>query len=211
MIVVDLEWHDTGERHSAGELLQIGAVKVGRTGKIDDCFSVYFPPSVPPTAYYQELLREVLVQCDTQGMPAARGLARFAAWCGQERCYATWGRRDMLMLYQAFKKNKLAWRIPPSLLDIQQAFMYAVGAKNQVSLSDAIQYCSIPTCFGVHDALYDAVYTACIARLLSPSECKQARYPFQAWQSKKNSATHSKQSMPKSSVRVKHKQMRKQK
>ena len=99
--------------------------------------------------------------------PAA--LERFRAWCGGETAFAAWGGGDD---FKALRQNCEYWNIPPvpveTVCDLQTAFSYLVGAGQQVALWRAAEYCGVPDIFDFHNALCDAMYTAVVARWITP-------------------------------------------
>lgn len=170
MIILDLEWNRSYDKKPLDEILQIGAVRVEEIGgPIVDTFSVFIRPTVhkrfdPGARKLPELQASVQ---STVEFPAA--LERFRAWCGGETAFAAWGGGDD---FKALRQNCEYWRIPPvpveTVCDLQLAFSYLVGTGQQVALWRAVEYCGIPDVFDYHNALYDAMYTAVVARWLTP-------------------------------------------
>ncbi|MCI9511679.1 MAG: exonuclease domain-containing protein [Oscillibacter sp.] len=170
MIVLDLEWNRSYDRKPLDEILQIGAVRVEEIGgPIVDTFSVFIRPTVhkrfdPGARKLPELQASVQ---STVEFPAA--LEQFRAWCGEETAFAAWGGGDD---FKALRQNCEYWNIPPvpveTVCDLQTAFSYLVGAGQQVALWRAVEYCGIPDIFDFHNALCDAMYTAVVARWITP-------------------------------------------
>ena len=170
MIILDLEWNRSYDKKPLDEILQIGAVRVEEIGgPIVDTFSVFVRPTVhkrfdPGAKKLPELQASVQ---STVEFPAA--LERFRAWCGGETAFAAWGGGDD---FKALRQNCEYWNIPPvpveTVCDLQTAFSYLVGAGQQVALWRAAEYCGVPDIFDFHNALCDAMYTAVVARWITP-------------------------------------------
>ena len=170
MIILDLEWNRSYDKKPLDEILQIGAVRVEEIGgPIVDTFSVFVRPTVhkrfdPGAKKLPELQASVQ---STVEFPAA--LERFRAWCGGETAFAAWGGGDD---FKALRQNCEYWNIPPvpveTVCDLQTAFSYLVGAGQQLALWRAAEYCGVPDIFDFHNALCDAMYTAVVARWITP-------------------------------------------
>lgn len=170
MIILDLEWNRSYDKKPLDEILQIGAVRVEEIGgPIVDTFSVFVRPTVhrrfdPGAKKLPELQASVQ---STVGFPAA--LERFRTWCGGETAFAAWGGGDD---FKALRQNCEYWKLPPvaveTVCDLQLAFSCLVGTGQQVALWRAVEYCGIPDIFDYHNALNDAMYTAVVARWLTP-------------------------------------------
>lgn len=168
VIVFDLEWNSgLYTKTRLDEILQIGAVKVsGPRGPILDAFNAYVRPRVhrrfsPAAATLPDLS---LSRSSHLDFPAA--YARFLSWCGPDRVFCTWGGGDMPVLLQNQAYWNLPGDLPPTFIDLQQAFGHAVGARSDLSLERCAEYCRVPLVFDPHNALYDAVYTWMVARPL---------------------------------------------
>lgn len=170
MIILDLEWNRSYDKKPLDEILQIGAVRVEEIGgPIVDTFSVFIRPKVhrrfdPGARKLPELQASVQ---STVEFPAA--LEAFRAWCGGETAFAAWGGGDD---FKALRQNCEYWKLPPvpveTVCDLQMAFSYLVGTGQQVALWRAVEYCGIPDIFDFHNALCDAMYTAVVARWITP-------------------------------------------
>lgn len=182
MIVFDLEWNSgLYDPIRLDEILQIGAVKLDLDRrKIVDHFNAYIRPWIhkrlsPAAAALPDL---ALYQGSKLDFPSA--LEDFLAWCGDDLTFASWGNSDLAVLLQNQKYWQLKARLPETFVDIQLAFGRAVGASDNLSLEWCAEYCGVPDIFDPHNALADALYTACIARLLSPGELDAALRPAHA-------------------------------
>ncbi len=179
MIVFDLEWNSgLYDRVRLDEILQIGAVKLQTPGgPILDSFNAYIRPWIhrrfsPAAAALPDL---ALSQGSQVDFPAA--LEDFLAWCGEDRVFASWGNSDLAVLLNNRAYWQLKARLPETFVDIQRAFGRAVGASDNLSLEWCAEYCGVPDIFDPHNALADAVYTACVGRLLTQEELDGAVCP----------------------------------
>lgn len=170
LIILDLEWNRSYDKTPLDEILQIGAVRVEKLGgPVVDAFTVFIRPTVhrrfdPGARKLPEL--QASIESATE-FPAA--LEAFRAWCGGETAFAAWGGGDD---FKALRQNCEYWNLPPvpveTVCDLQMAFSYLVGTGQQVALWRAVEYCGIPDIFDFHNALYDALYTAVVARWITP-------------------------------------------
>lgn len=181
MIVFDLEWNSgLYDPIRLDEILQIGAVKLQVPGgPIVDSFNAYIRPWIhkrfsPAAAALPDL---ALSKDSHLDFPAA--LEDFLAWCGEDRVFASWGNSDLTVLLQNQKYWQLKARLPETYVDLQLAFGRVVGTSDNLSLEWCAEYCGVPDIFDPHNALADAVYTACIGRLLTQAELDGAVRPAQ--------------------------------
>ena len=180
MIVFDLEWNSGRyERLKLNEILQIGAVKLERLGgPILDTLNLYIRPKAhkryaPPVV---DLPGLPLIESSDLDFPAAARI--FFDWCGEDRCFGTWGTGDFAALVQNFRYWKLPLdRLPDSYYNLQAAFVQAVGAKNQVALHCAVEYCGFPDLFDYHDPQNDAFYTALVTWAFDEESLRRSARP----------------------------------
>ncbi len=176
MIIFDLEWNSgLYERVRLDEILQIGAVRLDRPGgRVTDVFSAYVRPTVhkrySPAA--QALPELALCQASELDFPAAA--AAFARWSRGETQFAAWGGSDYPVLLQNLRHWHIDLPLPDSYFDLQSAFSAAAGARGQMALYRAVEYCGIPDVFDYHAPLNDALYTALVAGFLRPEELAAA-------------------------------------
>lgn len=179
MVIFDLEWNSGQyERLKLNEILQIGAVKINRLGgPIVDTLNLYIRPKAhkrysPPV---KELPDLELIEHSDLDFPAAAKL--FFDWCGEDRTFGTWGTADFAALLQNFQYWKLPMDdLPKHYYNLQAAFAQAVGAKGQIALHYAVEYCGFPDLFDYHNPQNDAFYTALVTwafdeALLERSQC----------------------------------------
>lgn len=176
MIVFDLEWNSgLYDPIRLDEILQIGAVKLQAPGgPILDSFNVYIRPWIhkrfsPAAAALPDLALSKSSQLD---FPAA--LEDFLDWCGEDRVFASWGNSDLTVLLQNQAYWKLKGDLPRTYVDLQLAFGRVLGASDNLSLEWCAEYCGVPDIFDPHNALADAVYTACIGQMLTAAELQDA-------------------------------------
>lgn len=163
MIVFDLEWNRGYDKTPLDEILQIGAVRLGRPGgPIVDSFCAFIRPRVHKrlnrTAKELPEIREALDS--PLDFPAA--YRQFLRWCGDETEFAAWGCDEL----DTLRKNSDYWHLPAlktqAVYDLQTAFSLTLGTTQNLGLGWAVSYCQLPECFTYHNALNDAMYTALI-------------------------------------------------
>ena len=169
MIVFDFEWNRGYDKTPLDEILQIGAVRVDSLGgPVTDTFNVYIRPAVhkrfDPGA---RKLPELQASLESH-VTFCSAMEAFRAWCGAETVFASWGGDD----FKSLERNCEYWKVPAmrpgETYDLQKAFSYLVGTRQQVALSRAVEYCGIPDVFDFHNALNDSLYTAVVAQWLTP-------------------------------------------
>lgn len=178
MIILDLEWNRSYDKIPLEEILQIGAVRIGRLGgPIEDTFSIFIRPCVHRklnrTAKALPELRQSLESAVK--FPAA--MRAFRAWCGEETVFAGWGGDD----FDVLRQNCAYWRLPAprpvQQIDLQAAFSLRAGTRQGVALHRAVEYCGVPDSFTFHNALNDAMYTALLTAWISPEALSLLAYP----------------------------------
>lgn len=164
MIVLDLEWNRGYDKTPLEEILQIGAVRIGRLGgKILDTFSIFVHPCVHKKFNHTaKALPELRSALDSPyDFPTA--MRAFTDWCGDDAVFVDWGGDD----YDVLRQNCDFWKVPiptpARQIDLQAAFSLRVGTNQGVALYRAVEYCGLPTPFTFHNALNDAVYTAMVS------------------------------------------------
>lgn len=169
MIVMDLEWNRGYDKNPLNEILQIGAVQVGRLGgPVLKTFNACIRPAVHKKFDLGARSLPELEAFKRSRLTFAAAMEAFRAWCGGETQFAGWGGGDVEALNESCKY----WGLPPvqaeEFFDFQRAFSYVVGAERQIALWRAAEYCGIPDVFDYHNALNDAMYTAVIGGWLTP-------------------------------------------
>ena len=179
LIVFDLEWnigyqpfvfeYHGVEQTLRGEIIQIGAVKVDRTGKVLDTFSMNLRPRI-----FRKLQHHIAkVTGFTQkemgaGVPIRQGLQQFVKWCGPDAEFGEWGMDDVPVLKQNLYLCGLDESWPRVWYDLQQVFQaqYPRQEGEGMTLESVITRLEIPTERPFHDALSDALYTVDVCQKL---------------------------------------------
>lgn len=190
-IVLDLEWNQAlsqdSIRHKGikiyGEIIQIGAARLGTDGKVTDTIRLNVAPK-----YYKKMhwsvrkLTGISTKSLAKGQPFPEAYAEFAQWCGKDVAFLTWGPDDLPMLRDNLKLHNMSTRSLPEAFDLQRIFARQIaGEKRQFSLADAMAQLNVVTDHPAHDALNDALNTAAVCEKLDLAE-GIARYndPFPA-------------------------------
>ena len=170
-VILDLEWNQVYSSSqanmpikSAGEVIQIGAVKLNDDFEVVDSFQVLIDP-----VFIKKLHRGVAKitkltdeQLDNEGFSFAEAFTRFYRWCGDDFILLTWGTDDV----PVFRINMQAHGFDPELLpkwyDLQLIYDWQIGHEGrQCSLEDAVQKIG-GEYVDAHDALNDAKMTALV-------------------------------------------------
>lgn len=178
-IVLDMEWNQPLSYESSifkqvgdkllFEVIQIGAVKLDENREIVDSISVLVKPTcyvkIHPrvrrmTGISNDLLEDAPYFCEA--------IEQFAAWCGEDYVFLTWGCDDISVLYQNLEYFECQTVLPP-MYDIQ--VLYSVVkelGKDRKGLSAAMADMEIQPeeekTF--HNAVHDAYYTALVFQKL---------------------------------------------
>lgn len=179
MIVFDLEWNNGRGELVFDEIIQIGAVKFDlAAGKITDRINLYIHPSVQKS--YSKAAKKLpdLSKSLESELTFTDAAAVFFDWCGDDNEFGTWGNCDMPVLAQNLNYWKVDKKLPKKYTDIQKAFCRMVGARDQIALGAASEYCGFPDSLTFHDALTDAAYTAFVATVTDKSQLKSAVFSY---------------------------------
>ena len=110
MIVLDLEWNRGYDIRPLNEILQIGAVRVGRLGgPVLDSFNAVIRPTVHKKF---DLGAKKLPELEASKRSRVRFPAAaeaFRAWCGEDRVFAGWGGGDV----EELNENCKYWGLAP--------------------------------------------------------------------------------------------------
>jgi DNA polymerase III alpha subunit (gram-positive type) len=175
-IVFDMEWNQPFSKETAiqspiylaGEIIQIGAVKLDENGDAVDCIDLL----VAPTFYRKLHHRIKKITGITQDM--LRGQKKFKAaiedfknWCGEDCLLLSWGYDDIQMLRDNLLMHDLDEDWLPPCLNLQGIFNWQVAGENrQFSLEYAMEALGIIPTLQAHNAFNDAIYTARVAKEL---------------------------------------------
>ncbi len=177
-IVLDLEWNQAMNSHAsifnhlpihlAGEIIQIGAVR------LDDDFAPAeeFQSDVKPV-YFRNMHYKVkkLTGIDKERLSHSETFPavfeRFRQWCGDGAVFVTWGYDDRRIMEQNIIVHDLDWDWIDDWINLQLIYNIQTGGdKNQKSLSTAMEHFGIEQTRIAHDALGDAYNTALVCSRL---------------------------------------------
>lgn len=187
-IAVDFEWNqaqsakhtrilEDGKRF-AGEIIQIGAVKLNEKMDIESVFKTEIRPGIytKMNSKVSELTginAEMLKNAPT----FSECIGKFIEWCEPDAVFFTWGIDDIRVLRQNCTVNGERSDFFKTWYNLQVFFnMQTDTGSNQKSLAAAVKYFEIESTLKAHDALNDAYYTAMIAKKLD-IEKGIAEYP----------------------------------
>lgn len=167
--------------HLKGEIIQIGAVKLDERFRTLDTFNIIICPKFYTKMHSKVAELTMISNQDLKnGSPFEKAFNLFAKWCGGDFCILTWGWDDIPML----RDNLMIYGLDPDWIpntyNIQPIFDKQITKSGkQCGLSTAMELVG-ETPFGAHDALNDALSTACICRHLDMvsgidnyAECKR--------------------------------------
>ena len=177
-IVLDLEWNQAMNSkssvfnhlpiHLAGEIIQIGAVKLTE----DFTPGEEFQSDVKPV-YFRSLHYKVkkLTGIDKDRLNRSDSFPdvfeRFREWCGEHAVFVTWGYDDRRIMEQNIIIHDLDWDWIDDWINLQLIYnLQTDGDKNQKSLATAMEHFSIEQTRSAHDALGDAFNTALVCSRL---------------------------------------------
>lgn len=173
-VILDMEWNQRrfnpaqlNGKPFSGDIIQIGAVKLGPALNIVDTFKMLVRPTT-----YKRMDKKVsrltgLTQADLAfGFPFPQALDMFRRWCGDDFCFLTWGGSDRAVL----RENIAMYNCPddwlPAFYDAQLIYGHQTSQPHrQSALLDAMEHFS-ETPLTSHDALNDVFNTLCVCRHL---------------------------------------------
>ncbi len=177
-IIIDLEWNqarsnrdvveDSAGNKLYGEIIQIGAVKLGADFRIADELKINVRPK-----YYKLIHRKVrqitgINQDDLEkGEEFQNAMQTLHAWCGEDFAFLTWGPDDIRVLQRNIEMygDDSSWA--GTWFNLQAIYnIQTQSGDNQKSLSTAMEHFNIAPEEPLHDALNDAYYTALVAARL---------------------------------------------
>ena len=175
-IVLDMEWNQPYSKikkyangvELSGEIIQFGAVKLNDEFDIVDSFSKNVKPK-----YYKKLNRHVkeitgLTDEQLNGCGTFDEVyPEFLEFCGNDFEFVTWGYDDIPMLINSIQAYNINCDEFPRVYNLQVMFNLQVTHESrQYSLEAASLMLGLPENSHPHDALYDAVATAMIAKAI---------------------------------------------
>ena len=175
-IVFDLEWNQSPSGKVISnengalpfEIIEIGAVKLDEElNKISS-----FDRLIRPEVYLKlhkaiEKMLPITMRDLQKGKSFTEAVYDVLQWCGEDVIFCTWGDMDLFQLQRNMNYFGVENRFPlPFLyLDLQSIFSetYLDGSKN-AGLNEAVEILKVPRRNTFHRAIYDADYTAEIAK-----------------------------------------------
>lgn len=179
-IIFDLEWNQPysndisfmkrARMALAGEIIQIGAVKLNNELEVVDTFSMLVKPQY--LKYMHKHVSELTgISSDDlrRGVPFQAAFHHFQSWCGSDAILLSWGADDMTILRENLMLHKMQKTILPPWFDAQLIYAYEMhGNAQQVSVEHAMEELHITKGhLKAHDALNDSYFTAAICRAIS--------------------------------------------
>ncbi|MBR5348053.1 MAG: exonuclease domain-containing protein [Lachnospiraceae bacterium] len=170
-IVFDLEWNQSPSPALSlpelpFEIIEIGAVKLDKNGRIVSRFSELVRPSAYPSV--NPIIKKV-TKLDNAQLKCApefsSACADFLEWCGEDPVFCTWGSGDLTVLRSNMDYYGLEYEFhsPLTYYDVQKLYSLQFGdGKERLSLETAVEQLSLPHADDFHRALQDAYYTACV-------------------------------------------------
>ena len=170
-IVFDLEWNQSQTPALSlpelpFEIIEIGAVKLDKNGRIVSRFSELVRPSAYPSV--NPIIKKVtkLDSAQLQCAPEFPSVcADFLEWCGDDPVFCTWGSGDLTVLRSNMDYYGLEYEFhsPLTYYDVQKLYSLQFGdGKERLALETAIVQLVLPHADDFHRALQDAYYTACV-------------------------------------------------
>lgn len=179
-IVFDLEWNQPFHNDIsflnytgfplAGEIIQIGAVKLDGRLHIIDQFKVFVKPKYLKTMNtHVEALTRISFSDLAKGVSFKTAYTMFINWCGAHSVLLSWGHDDFTMLRDNMQLHRLSTPQLPVWYDAQLIYSYHVlGTYQQVGLQKAMDSLDIESGqLEAHDALHDAIFTAKICQKIN--------------------------------------------
>ena len=174
-IVLDMEWNQPRHPMAAiknpiylkGEIIQIGAVKLDERFRTLDTFNVMICPKYYTKMHSKVAELTMISNSDLKnGKPFEEAFRAFSRWCGEDFCILTWGWDDIPMLEDNLTVYNIDKGWIPQNYNIQPIFDAQITKTGkQCALSTAMELVGEPP-FEAHDALNDALSTACVCRHL---------------------------------------------
>ena len=177
-IVLDMEWNQgypgagvfigDSRKILAGEIIQIGAVKLDENFKLLDTYSKLIKPVFYRKMHFKvEQLTGIKRQALSNASAFIEGFSDFINWCGEDHVFLIWGTDDISILKQNLEINKYKDYTVGQWFNLQIIFTSQhESPHDQVSLSTACDVLGIEQDLPLHNALNDALYTARVCEKL---------------------------------------------
>jgi len=176
--VLDLEWNQAVSPNAsvckrlpfplAGEIIQIGAVKLDESKSIIDELKIGVRPE-----YYTKMHYKVkkLTGFDKERLDKGLGFKQafrlLREWCGDDCTFLTWGYDDQGIMEQNIIIHDLDWDWIRKWVNLQLIYNLQTGGdKNQKALKTAMEHFEILQTRVAHDALGDAYNAALVCSRL---------------------------------------------
>lgn len=183
-IILDLEWNQSARGKNFEnqalpfEIIQIGAVKLSKTGEILDTFNCVVRPRV-----YKKLhsaVKEVVALTDQElknGETFQEAFQRLMKFCGDDYIFCTWGSQDLWQLQQnmSFYRIENAFPRVMKYYDVQKLFSIVFeDGKLRRTVEHAVDVFAMEKELLFHSAVNDARYVAQIfQRLMENKEAME--------------------------------------
>lgn len=175
-VILDMEWNQALSADRivrepvtlTGEIIEIGAVKVGEDMEIKDTFQMMIRPRFYRKIHWKiRKLTGITDQDVRAGVPFRQAVGEFRRWCGDDYAIVIWGNDDISMLKKNLKVHQMDDAWIPGCYNLQVIYNAQVpdAGRNQVSLHNATLSLGEEE-MPAHDAFHDAVNTYRVMRHL---------------------------------------------
>lgn len=167
-IIFDLEWNQPADgvldaaAALPGEIVQIGAVKLGSRFEATDELRLYIKPRLYPKLHKRIASLTGIRDQDLQekGISFPQAYAQFVDWCGEDCVWMTWSTSDLPILLDNMIMYGMDISELPDYCDVQRIFSREIMRSNtRYSLDTALAILKEKG-ETAHDALHDARNTA---------------------------------------------------
>ena len=177
-IILDMEWNQgypgntvfigDSRRKLAGEIIQIGAVKLDDDFRMVDTYSRLIKPVFYRKMHFKvEQLTGINKQSLADANPFAESFSDFISWCGDDHIFLIWGTDDISILKQNLEINKYKEYTVGQWYNLQIIYTSQNESEHeQVALSTACDVLGIEQDLPLHNALNDAIYTSRVCEKL---------------------------------------------
>lgn len=175
-IIFDMEWnqarskreYEERELQLAGEIIEIGAVKLDEKFRFVDTFRIYIKPK-----YYAKMNRRVskltgITDADLENaLPFPKAFRHFKRFCGRKFAFMTWGNDDIRVLEENMAMHGIDEKWIPQNYNLQIIYdMQVSNTHKQCALNKAMETLGERSFLNEHDALNDAENTVLVLRHL---------------------------------------------
>ena len=190
-VVFDLEWNQCpyGKQRENPrlpfEIIDIGAIKLNRSGFVTGTFHCYIKPSVYKKMHF--MISQVIGVSETdlaEGESFPEAIRKFFEFCGEDFLLCTWGDQDIYELQRNLEYYDMLHLLPGPLFyaDVQKLFSVAYEDKiKRRSLEYAASFLNMEQAREYHRAYDDALYTAEVMRKI-PEEILARNFSIDTYQ-----------------------------